>query len=123
MSTNILAQLVLDICFAFILRPYLNRICICVLEFQGDNICFYSSVIMFVIGCRELGLPIKSSEVRTTVGSERKKKRKGERSKRKSVEGDGNSCSHVASGVDIQQDELKMDNAVNTVCGEKQETE
>lgn len=65
----------------------------------------------------ELGLPIRSSE----VGSERKKKRKGERSKRKHVEADGNSCSGATSGVEIQQDELKMDNTVKTVCGEKQE--
>lgn len=74
------------------------------------------------IGCRELGLPINSSEVSTKVGSKRKKKRKGEQSKRKSVEADGNSCSCATSGVEIQQDESKMDNTVNTVCEEKHET-
>lgn len=70
----------------------------------------------------ELGLPINSSEVSTKVGSKRKKKRKGEQSKRKSVEADGNSCSCATSGVEIQQDESKMDNTVNTVCEEKHET-
>ncbi|XP_038877330.1 peptidyl-prolyl cis-trans isomerase FKBP43-like isoform X2 [Benincasa hispida] len=70
----------------------------------------------------ELDFPIKSSEVSTKVGSKRKRKRKGEVSKRKSVEADGNSCSCATSGVEIQQDELKMDNTVNCVCEEKQET-
>lgn len=73
-------------------------------------------------GCRDLGLPTNSSEISTKVGSKRKKKRKEERSKRKSIEADGNSCSCATSEVEIQQDESKTDNTVNTVCKAKQET-
>lgn len=74
------------------------------------------------IGFREAGLPSKSSEVSTIVGSKRQKKRKGGRSKRKSVETDGNNCGYATSGVEIQQNELKMDNTDNTVWGGAQET-
>lgn len=74
------------------------------------------------IGCRDLGLPTNSSEISTKIGSKRKKKRKEERFKRKSAEADGNSCSCATSEVEIQQDELKTDNSVTTVCKGKQET-
>ncbi|XP_022151769.1 peptidyl-prolyl cis-trans isomerase FKBP43 isoform X2 [Momordica charantia] len=83
-------------------------------EFDGDSVIGVNGTTDGTIEDGQL-----TGDLSRRVDGECKKKRKGGRSKRKSVEADGNSCSYATSGVEIQQEDLKME---LTVSSEKQET-